>query len=106
MRSLLREDSKEIAVVRDWIANLVLSPSSGCIRDQRIDRTIELVVSTVPIQPVMPSFLADHFPRQLFWAPSRRPRKIFLLRFDQMPARTLCRKFICADAPEHDFVFA
>ncbi len=54
----------------------------------------------------MPSFLADHFLRKLLWETSRRPRKIFLLRFDQIRARILCRNFIRADAPEHDFVFA
>src|SRR5260370_3140341 len=59
MRSLTREDPEHIPIERNVIANLVGWEILACVSDERIDRAIELIVSTMPVQTVVPAFIAD-----------------------------------------------
>jgi hypothetical protein len=68
MRSLAREDPEKIAIERDLIADLVLWTFSVRISDERVDRAIKLVVSTLPVQAIVPAFVADQFLRKLLGA--------------------------------------
>src|SRR6266404_2002679 len=74
------------------------------IREHSVERAIELIVSTMPVQTIVAAFCADQFLRKLVWEAGRRVPEIFLFCFDQVLARILGGEFILADAPEHDFV--
>src|SRR5258708_31566339 len=91
MRSLTSEDPEKVAIERDLITNMVLWAFSVRLRDERVDRAIELVVSAVPIQTVVPAFIADQGLRKLLGEVARRVRKILLLRPHQGHARLLRR---------------
>src|SRR5437899_4263854 len=50
MSSLAREEPEHIPIVRNMLANLVRWEILACVSDERVDRAIELIVSTVPVQ--------------------------------------------------------
>src|SRR5258708_22691044 len=106
MPPLAREDPEKIAIVRNRTAGLVLWVFCGRLRDERVDRAIELVVSTVPVQAIVSAFIADQFLRKLLGDVALRMCKIVLLRLDQFAARIQGGKFIGANAAEKDLVFA
>src|SRR5258708_37180183 len=106
MRALARENPEKITVKRKWIASLILRVFLVRIRDERVDGAIELVVSTVPIQAIVPSFIADQFLRKLLGKLTRREGEILPLRFDQLAARFHGGKFISPYPPEEDLVFS
>jgi len=70
--------------IKTWRRAWFVRSSVG---DQRVNRAIEFVVSTVPVQTVVSPFIADQFLRKLFGERTRRACKIFLLRVDQGAAR-------------------
>src|SRR5229473_3051193 len=106
MSSLAREDPEHIPVERNMLANLVGWEILACVSDKRVDRAVELVASTVPIQTIVSAFIADQFLSELAGEFAWRARKILFLRVDQIAARIHGGNFISADAPEHDLVFA
>src|SRR5260370_10721035 len=76
------------------------------VSDERVDRAIELIASTVPIQTIVSAFIADQFLGELLGDVTWRARKILFLRRDQIAARIHGSNFISTDAPEYDLVFA
>src|ERR1700739_1529466 len=105
MRSLAGEDAKKISVEWIMIAPLVWAFPVR-ISDERVDWAVEVVGSTLPIQPIVPSLITDQLLRELLGEVSHRAGEIFLLRFNQVPARIRCSNFIPAYAAEEDLVFA
>src|SRR5258708_5686290 len=87
MRALARENPEKITIKRKWIASSILRVFLVRIRDKRVDGAIELVVSTIPIQTIVPAFIADQFLRKLLGKLTRRAGEILPLRFDQLAAR-------------------
>ncbi len=67
MPSLVSEDPEHIPVERNMLANLGGWEILACISDERVDRAIELIVSTVPVQTIVPAFIADQFLGELLW---------------------------------------
>ena len=59
MRPLACEDPEKITVERNLVANFVLGAFSECICDERVDRAVGFIVGTVPVQTIMPAFIAD-----------------------------------------------
>src|SRR6266851_4470496 len=106
MWPLASEDAEHIPIERNMLANLVGWEILACVSDERVDRAIELIVSTVPIQTIMPTFIADQFLGELLGLVDWRTRKILFLRFGQFAARIHGGKFISANAPEYDLIFA
>src|SRR5216684_7269789 len=106
MSSLASEDPEHIPVERNMLANLVRWEILACVSDKRVDRASELIVSTVPIQTIVSAFIADQFLSELAGEFTWRARKILFLRVDQIAAGVHGGKFISADAPEYDLVFA
>src|SRR6266852_2999820 len=105
MSSLASEDPEHIAIERNMLANLVGWDILACVRDERVDGAIELIVSTVPVQTIVPAFIADQFLGELLRKGARRARKILFLRTDQFAARIHGGKFISTYAAEYDLVF-
>src|SRR5260370_25758728 len=100
MSSLASEDPEHIPIERNMLANLVRWEILACVSDERVDRAIELIVSTVPVQTIVSAFIADQFLGELLGEVTRRARKILLLRFYQVAARLHGGYFISANAPE------
>src|SRR6266404_4671804 len=98
-RSLASEDSGKIAMEWDRVETV---DRGFCLRtgDEGADRAIELVVSAVPVQTVVPALIADQFLRELSRESARGAREILLLRIDQGAARVHGGKFIFAYATE------
>src|SRR5437870_10866350 len=63
MLSLAGEDPEHIPIERNMLANLVSWEILACISDERVDRALELIAGTVPIQTIVPAFIADQFLR-------------------------------------------
>src|SRR5438445_8647226 len=106
MSSLASKDPEHIPIERNMLANLVRWEILARVGNERVDRAIELIASTVPVQTIVPTFIADQFLGELAGQVTWRARKILFLRFDQFAARVHGGKFISADAPEYDLVFA
>src|SRR6266436_4056016 len=106
MGPLTCENSEKITVKRKWIASLTLCVFLVGIRDERVDGAIKLVISTVPVQAIVPAFIADQFLRKLLGKLTRRAGEILPLRFDQLAARFHGGNFISPYAPEQDLVFS
>src|SRR6267143_3626641 len=106
MRSLASEDPEKIAIKGNVLANLVGWKILARVCDERVDRASELIASAVPIQAVVPAFIADQSLSELLGEVAWRVRKILFLRFDQFAARIHGGKFVSADAPEYHLVFA
>src|ERR1700722_4940622 len=88
------------------LANLVRRKILARVGDERIDRAIEFVAGTIPVQPIVPAFVADQSLGKLPGEVSRRTSKILFLSFDQLAACIHRCKFIPANAPEENLVFA
>src|SRR5712691_1776832 len=106
MSPLASEDPKHIPIERNMLANLVRWEILPRVSDERVDRAIKLIASTVPIQTIVPTFIADQFLGELLRQVTRRASKILLLRVDQIAAGVHGGNFILADAPEEDLVFS
>src|SRR6266568_923478 len=106
MSPLASEDPKHIPIERNMLANLVGWEILARVSDQRVDRAVELIASTVPIQTIVSTFIADQFLGELLRQVTRPARKILLLRVDQLAAGVHGGNFILADAPEEDLVFS
>src|SRR6266481_423629 len=102
---LAGEDPEHIPIERNMLANLVRWEILARVSDERVDRAIELIASTVPVQTIVSAFIADQFLGELLRQVTRRACKILLLRIDQIAARIHGGKFISAYAPEYDLVF-
>src|SRR6266852_3715847 len=100
MSSLASEDPEHIPIERNMLANLVRWEILARVSDERVDRAIELIASTVPVQAIVLAFIADQFLCELLGEIRRRARKIFFLGVDQLPTRAYGGQFISADAPE------
>src|SRR6266704_2170881 len=87
MSPLASEDPKHIPIERNMLANLVRWEILPRVSDERVDRAIELIASTVPIQTIVPTFIADQFLGELLRQVTRRAGKILLLGIDQIAAR-------------------
>ena len=87
MRSLASEDPEKIAIKGNVLANLVGWKILARVCDERVDRASELIASAVPIQAVVPAFIADQSLSELLGEVAWRVRKILFLRFDQFAAR-------------------
>ena len=96
MSSLAGEDPEHIPIERNMLANLVSWEILACISDERVDRALELIAGTVPIQTIVPAFIADQSLGELLRLVSRRVRKILLLRIDQFAACIHGGEFISA----------
>src|SRR6266478_7130297 len=59
VRSLASENPEKIAIEGVPIADLVVWTFSGRIGDERVDRTVEPVVDTLPVQAIMPVLIAN-----------------------------------------------
>src|SRR6267143_5353972 len=105
MWPLANEDAEHIPIERNMLANLVGWEILACVSDERVDRAIELIVSTVPVQAIVPAFIADQFLGELLRKGARRACKILFLRTDQFAARIHGGKFISTYAAEYDLVF-
>src|SRR4029077_7524100 len=86
-------------------ANLLGWEVLSRVGDERVDRAIELIISTVPIQTIVTALIANQPLCELLGEVSRRVREILFLRRDQIAARFHGGEFISADAPEYDLVF-
>src|SRR5713226_6438773 len=106
MSSLVSEDPEHIPVERNMLANLVRWEILARVSDERVDRAIELIASTVPVQTIVPVFIADQFLGELLGKVTWWARKILFLRRDQIAACIHGGKFIFADAAEYDLVSA
>src|SRR5229473_7156575 len=106
MSSLAREDPEHIPIERHMLANLVRWEILPRVSDERVDRAVELIASTMPIQTIVSTFVANQFLSELAVEFTWRARKILFLRVDQIAAGVHGGKFISADAPENDLVFA
>src|SRR5207245_9105676 len=67
MWSLAREDPEHVPIERNMLANLVGWKILARVSDERIDRAIELIASSVPIQTIVAAFIADQFLCELLW---------------------------------------
>src|SRR6266705_5657587 len=65
MSSLASEDPEHIPIERNMLANLVRWEILARVSDERVDRTVELIVSTVPVQTIVLAFFADQFLSEL-----------------------------------------
>src|SRR5713101_1967176 len=106
MSSLACEDPEHIPIEGNMLANLVRWEILACVSDERVDRAVELIVSTVPVQTIVSTFIADQFLSKLAGEFTWRARKILFLRIDQISARVHGGQFISADAPKYDLVSA
>src|SRR5260370_11720547 len=105
MWSLAGEDPKHIPIERNMLANVVGWKILASVSDERIDRAIELIASSVPVQTIVAAFIADQFLCELLWLVNWRAREILLLGFNQFAARIHCGNFIPPDAEENVLVF-
>jgi len=95
MWSLAGEDSETYTHLGNMLASL--GPSSeilASVCDERIDGAIELIACAMPVQTIVPAFIADQFLGELLGLVNWRARKILFLRLDQFAARIHGRKFI------------
>src|SRR5467141_1002535 len=65
MWSLAREYPKHITIERNMLANLVRWEILACVSDEGVDWAIELIAGTVPVQTIVPAFVANQFLREL-----------------------------------------
>jgi hypothetical protein len=86
MRPLGREDAGKIAIERDLIATFSPWALSVGLDDERLNRAINLIVSTLPVQTIVSAFTADQLLGKLFGDFTRRVSNILLLCFDQVVA--------------------
>src|SRR5713226_6612208 len=100
------EDAEHIPIEWNMLANLIRWEILARVSDERIDRASELIASTMPVQTVVPAFIADQFLGELLGLVNWRARKILFLRVDQIAAGVHGGNFISADAPKNDLVFA
>src|SRR6266852_1095228 len=59
MSPLAGEDPEHIPIGRNMLANLVGWEILARVSDERVDRAIEFIASTVPVQTIVPTFIAD-----------------------------------------------
>ncbi len=100
MPSLACEDPEHVPIEWNMLANLVLRKILARVSDEGVDRAIEFIGSTVPVQTIVLALIADQSLGKLLGEVSRRMSKILFLRFDQLAACIHGSKFIFADAPE------
>src|SRR5260370_380068 len=105
MVCLAREDLEVVAIEGNMLDNLVGWEILACVRNERVDRAIELIVGTMPVQTIVSAFIADQFLCELLRKGARRACKILFLRTDQFAARIHGGKFISTYAAEYDLVF-
>src|SRR5258707_15441608 len=86
MWSLGSKDPEHIPIERNMLANLVRWKILARVGDERVNRTIELIASTMPVKTIVPALIADQFLGELLRPVSWRVRKILFLRFDQFAA--------------------
>ena len=65
MWSLAGKDPEHVPIERNMLANLVRWEILARVSDERVDRTVELIVSTVPVQTIVLAFFADQFLSEL-----------------------------------------
>src|SRR5712692_6597387 len=106
MWSLASKDPEHIPIERNMLANLVRWKILARVSDERVDRAIELIAGTVPIETIVLAFIADQFLGELIGKVTLRACKILFFRRDQIAARIHGSNFISTDAPEYDLVFA
>src|SRR6266446_6312286 len=80
------EDAEHIPIEWNMLANLIRWEILARVSDERIDRAIELICSTVPVQTIVSAFIANKFLGELFREVTWRARKILFLRVDQIAA--------------------
>src|ERR1700737_1671799 len=105
MSSLASEDAEHISVERNMLANLICWEILPRVSDERVDRAVKLVVGPLPVQTVVPAFVADQLLRILFRDASWRTGEVLLLRFDQSVQRICGRDLVFAYAAEENLVF-
>src|SRR5690349_5495794 len=88
MWSLASEDPKHISIERNMLADLICREALARVSDKRVDRAIELIARTMPVQTVVLALIADQSLSKLLGEIPRRAREILVLRFDQFAART------------------
>src|SRR5712691_8080783 len=106
MWSLGSKDPEHIPIERNMLANLLRWKILARVSDERVDRAIELIAGTVPIETIVLAVIADQFLGELIGKVTLRACKILFLRRDQIAARIHGSNFISTDAPEYDLVFA
>src|SRR5882724_12679196 len=106
MSSLASEDPEHIPIERDMLANLVRREILARVSDERVYRAVGLIAGTLPVQTIMPAFVAYQLLRILFGQICRRTRKILFLCFDQVATRIHGGEFLLTYAPEYALVFA
>src|SRR5712692_11231254 len=106
MWSLASKDPEHIPIERNMLANLVRWKILARVSDERVDRAIELIAGTVPIETIVLAVIADQFLGELIGKVTLRACKILFLRRDQIAARIHGSNFISTNAPEYELVFA
>src|SRR5260370_9180912 len=105
MCSLASEDPEHVPIERNMLANLVGWKILARVSDERIDRAIELIASSVPVQTIVAAFIADQFLCELLCLVNWRARALLLFGFSHFAARLPGGNFISPDAAEYDLVF-
>src|SRR5712692_4659748 len=108
MWSLASKDPEHIPIERNMLANLVRWKILARVSDERVDRASELIASTVPIQAVVPAFIADQFLGVRLGKTFRGPGVVLFLGIHQIATgpdhQGYCSVRLCHE-PMHLLVF-
>src|SRR5260370_32744286 len=100
MSSLAREDPEHIPIERHMLANLVRWEILPRVSDEGVDRAVELIASTMPIQTIVSTFVANQFLSELAVQFPWRARQILFFRGQQILAGPPRRKLTFCRTPE------
>src|ERR1700688_1056301 len=78
MSSLASENPKHVSIERNTLANLVGWEILPRVSDEWVDRAIGLIVGALPVQTIVPAFIANQFLCELI----RRAGEILFFRID------------------------